>query len=394
MESAWYDAAKIERSRQRINRLGFFDQVNVETPSVAGTTDQVDVNISVDEKSTGNIMLGAGYSSTEGVVLSGSVSQANMFGTGNRLALQINTSSINTIYSLSYTNPYFTIDGISLGYDIYRRDVDSSDLDNTGYFENSTKGIGMRFGFPINERDFISLGMAYERNSVKVDQTSPDQWQDFVAEFGNDNDTWRLDGTWSRDTRDNFLFTTRGMYQRVFLETGVPPGSLQYYKLSLQHQQYFNFGRGFTLMLNGELGYGGGLNDKPLPFFKNFYAGGVSTVRGFKTATLGPKDAEGDALGGDQRLVANAELYFPIPGLTDDKSLRFSTFIDGGAAFGPGDDLGRYETFAFGDLRWSAGVALLWVSPLGPLKFSLATPLVSKDGDEEELFQFTLGNVF
>jgi len=394
MEGAWYDAGKINRSRERLNRLGYFNEVNVETPSVAGTTDQVDVNISVDEKSTGNIMIGAGFSSTEGLILSGSVSQANVFGTGNRLSAQLNTSSINTIYSLSYTNPYFTLDGISLGYDIYRRDIDSSDLDDTGYFENSTKGVGMRFGLPINERDFVSLGLAYERNSVSVDETSPNEWQDFVEEFGEDNDTVRLDGSWSRDTRDNFLFTTRGSYQRIFLELGVPPGSLQYYKLSLQHQQYFNLSRDFTLMVNGELGYGGGLNDKPLPFFKNFYAGGVSTVRGFKTATLGPKDINGDAVGGDMRFVANTELYFPIPGLTDDKSLRFSAFIDGGAAFGPGDALGRYESFAFDDLRWSAGVALLWISPLGPLKFSLAQPLVSKDGDEEELFQFTLGNVF
>jgi outer membrane protein insertion porin family len=394
MEGAWYDSAKINRSRERINRLGYFNQVNIETPSVSGTTDQVDVNISVDEKSTGSIMVGAGYSSTEGVVLSGSVSQANLFGTGNRLTAQINTSSINTIYSLSYTNPYFTINGVSIGYDIYRRDVDSTDLDNTGFFQNSTKGAGVRFGLPINERDFISMGLAYERNSVKVDETSPNEWQDFVEEFGEDNDTVRLDGSWSRDSRDNFLFTTRGAYQRIFLELGAPPGSLQYYKLSLQHQQYFSFGRDFVLMLNGEIGYGGGLNDKPLPFFKNFYAGGTSTVRGFKTATLGPKDDEGDALGGDQRYIANAELYFPVPGLTDDKSLRFSAFIDGGAAFGPGDYLGRFETFAFDDLRWSAGVALLWVSPLGPLKFSLATPLVSKTGDEEEVFQFSLGNVF
>jgi len=283
---------------------------------------------------------------------------------------------------------------VSIGYDIYRRDVDSTDLDNTGFFQNSTKGAGVRFGLPINERDFISMGLAYERNSVKVDETSPNEWQNFVEEFGEDNDTVRLDGSWSRDSRDNFLFTTRGVYQRIFLELGAPPGSLQYYKLSLQHQQYFSFGRDFVLMLNGEIGYGGGLNDKPLPFFKNFYAGGTSTVRGFKTATLGPKDDEGDALGGDQRYIANAELYFPVPGLTDDKSLRFSAFIDGGAAFGPGDYLGRFETFAFDDLRWSAGVALLWVSPLGPLKFSLATPLVSKTGDEEEVFQFSLGNVF
>jgi outer membrane protein insertion porin family len=394
MESAYYDAEKINRSRERLNRLGFFNEVNIETPAVAGTTDQVDVNVSVSEKSTGSVMLGAGFSTSEGLVLSGSVSQSNLLGTGNRLTAQINTGDVNTVYSLSFTNPYYTIDGISLGYDIYRRDVDSSTLDNTGYFENSTYGAGMRFGLPVNERDFISLGLTYEKNSVKVDTTSPQQWQDFVTEFGEDNDTLRLDGSWSRDTRDNFLFTTRGMMQRVSAEVGTPAGSLQYYKLSLQHQQYFPMGRDFSLMLNGEIGYGDGLSGKPLPFFKNFYAGGTSSVRGFKTATLGPKDADGDALGGNKRVVGNAELFFPIPGFKDDQSLRMSAFVDGGAAFGPGDANNLYEEFSFDGLRFSAGVAVLWVSPLGPLKFSLAAPLVEKDGDETEVFQFTFGSTF
>jgi len=388
MEGGWYDAAKINRSRERLNRLGYFTEVNIETPSVSGTTDQVDVNISVAEKSTGSIMVGAGFSSSEGLILSGSVSQSNLFGTGNRLTAQINSGSVNTVYSLSFTNPYYTINGVSLGYDIYRRDVDSTDLDNTGYFENSTYGAGVRFGLPVNERDFISLGMTYEQSSVKVDDTSPDEWQDFVDEFGEDNDTLRLDGSWSRDTRDNFLFTSRGTLQRVALEVGTPVGSLQYYKFSLQHQQYFNLRRGFALMLNGEIGYGDGLDDKPLPFFKNFYAGGSGSVRGFQKGTLGPKDEDGDALGGNKRIVANAELFFPVPGLKDDKSLRMSTFIDAGAAYGVDED------FALDGLRYSAGVAVLWVSPLGPLKFSLAAPLVSKDGDEEEVFQFTLGNTF
>ena len=388
MEGAYYDAQKINRSRERLNRLGFFNEVNIETPGVAGTTDQVDVNVSVSEKSTGSVMLGAGFSSAEGFVLSGSVSQSNLFGTGNRLTAQINSGSVNTVYSLSFTNPYYTIDGISLGYDIYRRDVDSSTLDNTGYFENSTRGVGVRFGLPVNERDFISLGMSYERNSVSVDPTSPLQWQQFVTDFGEDNDTLRLDGSWSRDTRDNFLFTTKGMMQRVSAEIGTPLGSLEYYKLSLQHQQYFPMGRDFSLMLNGELGYGDGLSDKPLPFFKNFYAGGTSSVRGFKTATLGPKDINGDALGGNKRVVGNAELFFPIPGFKDDQSLRMSAFVDTGAAYGSN------EEFSFDGLRYSAGVAVLWVSPLGPLKFSLAQPLVKKDGDETEVFQFTFGNTF
>ena len=395
MEGAYYDAEKINRSRDRLNRLGFFSEVNIETPSVSGTTDQVDVNVSVAEKSTGNIMLGAGFSSSEGLVLSGSVSQSNVFGTGNRLSAQINSGSVNTVYALSFTNPYYTIDGISLGYDLYRRDVDATSLDNVGDYETSTYGAGVRLGLPINERDTISFGLTYEQTSLTIDPlTAPTQYKLFVDEFGDDNDTLRLDTSWARDTRNSYLFPTKGLMQRVAAEIGTPAGSLQYYKLSFQHQQYFPLGKSFTLMLNGEVGIGDGLSSKPLPFFKNFYAGGTSTVRGFENGTLGPKDINGDALGGNKRVIGNAELFFPLPGLKDDQSLRMSAFIDAGASFGPNDANGLYEQFAFGDLRYSAGLAVLWVSPVGPLKFSLAQPLVEKDGDKTEVFQFTLGNVF
>ena len=393
MEGAYYDAEKINRSRERLNRLGYFNEVNIETPSVAGTTDQVDVNVSVAEKSTGNIMLGAGFSSSEGLVLSGSVSQANVFGTGNRVSAQINSGSVNTVYSLSYTNPYYTIDGISLGYDLYRRDVDATSLDNVADYKTSTYGAGVRFGLPVNERDFISFGLTYEQTSLTTTATSGVQY-DFVQEFGEDNDTLRLDTAWARDTRNSFLFPTKGVFQRVAAEVGTPVGSLQYYKLSLQHQHFFPLSNSFTLMLNAEAGIGDGLSGKPLPFFKNFYAGGTSSVRGFENGTLGPKDANEDALGGDTRMIANAELFFPLPGLKDDQSLRMSAFIDAGAAFGPRDQNGLYEKFAFDDLRYSAGVAILWVSPLGPLKFSLAQPIVKKDGDKTEVFQFTLGSTF
>ena len=393
MEGAYYDAEKINRSRDRLNRLGYFNEVNIETPSVAGTTDQVDVNVSVAEKSTGNIMLGAGFSSSEGLVLSGSVSQSNVFGTGNRVSAQINSGSVNTVYSLSYTNPYYTIDGISLGYDVYRRDVDATSLDNVVDYKTSTYGAGVRFGLPINERDFISFGLTYEQTSLTTSATSGVQYE-FVQEFGEDNDTLRLDTAWARDTRNSFLFPTKGVFQRAAAEVGTPIGSLQYYKLSLQHQQFFPLSNSFTLMLNAEAGIGDGLSGKPLPFFKNFYAGGTSSVRGFENGTLGPKDINGDALGGDTRVIANAELFFPLPGLKDDQSLRMSAFIDAGAAFGPRDFGGLYKTFAFEDLRYSAGVAILWVSPLGPLKFSLAQPIVKKDGDKTEVFQFTLGSTF
>lgn len=389
MEGAYYDAEKINRSRERLDRLGYFSEVNIETPGVAGTTDQVDVNVSVAEKSTGNIMLGAGFSSSEGLVLSGSVSQSNVFGTGNRLSAQLNSGSVNTVYSLSFTNPYYTIDGISLGYDLYRRDVDATELDNVGDYKSSTYGAGVRFGLPVNERDFISLGLTYEQTSLSINPaTAPVQYVDFVNTFGEDNDTLRLDTAWARDTRNSALFPTRGIFQRVAAEVGTPLGSLQYYKLSLQHQQYFPMSRDFTLMLNGEIGYGDGLSGKPLPFFKNFYAGGTSSVRGFESGSLGPKAANGDALGGNKRIVGNAELFFPLPGLKDNQSLRMSAFVDAGAAYGTNED------FSIDGLRYSAGVAVLWVSPLGPLKFSLAQPLVEKTGDESEVFQFTFGNVF
>ncbi|MFP5417889.1 MAG: outer membrane protein assembly factor BamA [Gammaproteobacteria bacterium] len=394
MEGAYYDAEKINRSRDRLNRLGYFTDVNIETPSVSGTTDQVDVNVGVTEKPTGNVMLGAGFSSSEGLVLSGSISQNNVFGTGNRLSAQINSGSVNTVYALSFTNPYFTVDGISLGYDVYRRDVDATSLDNVGDYESSTYGAGVRFGLPLNERDFLNFGLTYERTSITTTASSPIQYQNYVSTFGKDNDTLRLDSSWARDTRDSFLFPTKGILQRVYGEVGTPVGSLQYYKLSYQQQHYFPLNKSFTLMLNGEIGIGGGLSGKPLPFFKNFYAGGNSSVRGFKNGTLGPKDANGDAFGGDKRIIGNAELFFPLPGLKDDQSLRMSAFVDMGASFGPNDSQGRYKDFAVDDLRYSAGVAVLWVSPLGPLKFSLAQPLVSKSGDKKEVFQFTLGTTF
>ncbi|HEY9098438.1 MAG TPA: outer membrane protein assembly factor BamA [Thiobacillus sp.] len=394
MEGAYYDAEKINLSRDRLNRLGYFNDVNIETPSVSGTTDQVDVNVGVTEKPTGNVMLGAGFSSSEGLILSGAVSQNNVFGTGNRLSAQINSGSVNTVYALSYTNPYFTLDGISLGYDVYRRDVDATSLDNVGEYKSSTYGAGMRFGLPLNERDFISLGLTYEQTSITTTANSPIQYQNYVNTFGKDNDTVRLDSSWARDTRNNFLFPTKGMLQRLAGEVGTPIGSLQYYKLSFQHQQFFPLSKSFTLMLNGEVGIGGGLSGKPLPFFKNFYAGGNGSVRGFKNGTLGPRDANDDALGGDKRVIGNAELFFPLPGLKDDQSLRMSTFVDVGASFGPNDAQGRYKEFDVGDLRYSAGIAMLWVSPLGPLKFSLAQPILSKSGDKKEVFQFTLGNTF
>ncbi len=402
MEGGWYNAEKINLSRDRLNRLGFFNEVNVETPAVPGATDQVDVNISVAEKATGNILLGAGFSSSEGLVLSGSVNQSNVFGTGNRVAVQINSGSVNTVYSLSFTNPYYTLDGVSLGYDLYRRDVDATSLDGVGEYESSTTGLGARLGLPISEKDSIYFGAGIEQLAIGTTANSPIQYKNFVTRFGSGNEvkvnTLRLDTSIARDTRDNFLFPTKGLMQRAAVEFGAPPGDLQYYKLSLQHQQYFPLTKDFTLMVNGEAGYAAGIGGKPLPFFRNFFTGGVSSVRGFESGTIGPKDLdtvtnEVVTLGGDTKLVGNVELLFPMPGIKDN-SVRLSTFLDAGGVFGEGNALYGSNTFSFDDMRFSAGLGVAWNSPLGPLRFSLAYPLNKKDTDKTQVFQFNLGSTF
>lgn len=402
MEGGWYNAEKINLSRDRLNRLGFFNEVNVETPAVPGATDQVDVNISVAEKATGNILLGAGFSSSEGLVLSGSVNQSNVFGTGNRLAVQINSGSVNTVYSLSFTNPYYTLDGVSLGYDLYRRDVDATSLDGVGEYESSTTGLGARLGLPISEKDSIYFGAGIEQLAIGTTANSPVQYKNFVTKFGSGNEatvnTLRLDTSIARDTRDNFLFPTKGLMQRAAVEFGAPPGDLQYYKLSLQHQQYFPLTKDFTLLINGEAGYAAGIGGKPLPFFRNFFTGGVSSVRGFESGTIGPKDLdtvtnEVVTLGGDTKLVGNVELLFPMPGIKDN-SVRLSTFLDAGGVFGEGNALYGSNTFSFDDMRFSAGLGVAWNSPLGPLRFSLAYPLNKKDTDKTQVFQFNLGSTF
>lgn len=399
MEGGWYAADKIQRSKERVERLGYFSEINVETPPVPATTDQVDVNLSVTEKPTGSIMLGAGFSSSEGLILSGSLSQNNLFGSGNSLTTRINSGGVNKVYSVSYTNPYFTPDGLSVGYDLYRRDTDTSRLTTLSSYKNSTVGAGVRYGIPLNEKDAISLGLAYERFTLSVDPaTSPIQYVNFVNEYGNTNDTIRADLGWARDSRDSLTYPTKGMLQRVYGEVGVPPASLKYYKISYQQQWFKPLSKTFTLMLNGEIGFGDGYGGQGLPFFKNFYAGGVGSVRGYDTATLGPKylNQYGQVVsaGGNQRLVGNAEVLFPMPGMVNDKSVRLSVFVDAGATYGPGDYLGRYSNFSFQDLRYSTGLAINWVSPIGPLKFSLAQPLNPHTDDKKQVFQFTLGQVF
>ncbi len=403
LEGGLYAADKIKRSKERVERLGYFSDVNLETPIVPEATDQVDLNLSVTERPTGNLMLGAGFSSSDGLVLSASVSQNNLFGTGNRLSAQINSGSVNTVYALSFTNPYFTKDGVSLGYDLYRRDTDTSSLDAVSEYSTSTLGAGLRLGLPLTEYDDLHLGATLERYELKLTANSPVNFVKFATDFGGTaqgvtTDTLRFDVGWARDSRDSLLYPTKGSLQRIYGEVGTPVGDLKYYKLTYQYQWWRPLPGDMSLMLNGEIGWGGGYGGKPLPFFRNYYAGGIGSVRGFESGSLGPKGLDSSnqpfSLGGDKRLVGNAEIFFPVPGAGKDKSLRLSAFIDAGAVWGPDDYQGRYRRMSLSDLRYTGGVAVTWYSPFGPIKLSVASPFKSQPDDRKQAFQFQLGNVF
>jgi outer membrane protein insertion porin family len=387
MEGGWYDAAKIQLSKQRLDRLQYFSDVGVETPAVPGTSDQVDVNFTVTERPTGAVTVGAGFSSSEKLVLTGSISQQNIFGSGNNVVAQLNSGRINKVAALSFTDPFWTVDGISRGFDIYKRNSDPALL-GIGDYRTSTIGGGVRFGVPVTETDTVNYGLGVEHTAVETASDSPQRFLDFVDEFGANSTAVIGTITWSRDSRDSAFYPTSGSVQRFATEIAMPGEKLEYYKLEYQHQKYFPITKDYTLALSGDIGYGNGYGGKSLPFFKNYYAGGTNSVRGFETSTLGPRDTNGDILGGNFKLLGNAEFYVPMPGLGTDKSVRLSAFFDVGNVYGVG------ENFTFGSLRKSVGVGVTWFSPVGPMKISFGVPLNSQPDDRIQHFQFLLGQIF
>jgi len=306
------------------------------------------------------------------------------------LAFQVNSGSVNKIYSFTFVDPYWTADGISRGFDFFRRDVDTSGLSSVAAYNTYSTGLGMRFGIPVTEYDTLNLGLTAERTRLAIDPLiSPPRYVLFVQQFGETTDTLRVNTGFARDTRDSLTWPTKGWLNEVGIEVGVPPGDLTYYRVTYQSQAFWTPERlsFLTFMANGEIGVADGYQGKPLPFFKNFYAGGVGSVRAFETATLGPRDLNGDVLGGDRRFVANLEMLFPMPGYKE-KNVRLALFTDIGNVWGPG------EKIQAGDLRAGAGIAISWDSPVGPLRFSFGTPIKSKEGDKIERFQFQLGKIF
>ena len=388
VEGSWYSNKDIDRSKTRLERLRYLEGVEVETKPVPGTTDQVDVSYQVAERASGNLVVGAGFGQDAGVLLNTSINQDNFLGTGNQVAISFNNSDIDTIYSFVYTNPYYTLDGISRGFRLTYQEEDVGESNVADYLTDSAIAQ-INYGIPLNEFDSVRLAFGLEGLKVKTASDTPDEIFDFLDEYGDDYLFFKTELSWSRDSRNRAIFADRGSLNQLSSEIALPGSDLEFYKLSYRYLGFFGLTRSLTLSVRGDLALGDGYGDlDDLPFFENYFAGGLRTVRGYKSNTLGPRFSNDEPSGGSFRTVAGTELIFPVPFLKDSKSFRLSGFFDIGNVFASVDD------FEAGDLRYSAGVSVMWLSPLGPLALSLAQPLNDEEGDEVEEFQFSFGVPF
>lgn len=390
IEGGWFSTSKLNRSRVRLQRLGFFDDVSIETPQVPNTADQVDIKIAVKERPTGNLLFGVGYSDVNGFLINGSITESNLFGTGKKLTLRFDNSRNTKSLRANYTDPYFTDSGILGGYRAFVTEIDAERAQTAPYVL-STAGAGMFFRVPISELRAINAGLTLEVNTLKVSADGAQVAIDFVEENGEKNAALKANLGWSQDSLNSAIFPTSGAFQRINGEATIPGSELEYYRTSLSVGAYFPFSRNITYRLKGELNYGDGYaGTDTLPFYRNYFAGGSNTVRGFRPRSLGPRDINTDRpIGGNKRILANMELFFPVPGTdTDNKAMRLSLFVDSGMVYGP-DEQVEVDT-----LKYASGLAFSWFSPIGPLSFSYAFPLNSVKEDDVEKIQFTIGVPF
>lgn len=385
-ESSWYDGPKIKLSRDRVDRLGFFNDVTVDNNEVPGTSDQVDLTVSIKEKPTGNILLGAGFSSADKVSFTASVKQENVFGTGNFLGIEFNTSKSQQTISVSTVDPYFTDDGISRALDVFYRTAQPINSQGENY-KLVTPGASIRFGVPFSEYDTVYFGVGFERTEIQGNNNLPDTYFRYREQFGPKSTAFPFSIGWSRDGRDSALVPTTGRFAKVNIDVSFLADQ-RYARADLQFQQYFTPFRRITLGINAELGYGKGLGNKPYPIFKNFFGGGLGTVRGFDQGSLGQVDNLGAYLGGNRRLNINTELYLPFPGTGNDRTLRWFTYLDVGNVWAVDDRL------TLDSLRASIGVGFSWVSPVGPIKISFGSPIKKEPTDRIQRLQFQLGTAF
>jgi outer membrane protein insertion porin family len=386
LESSWYDGNRIKLSRDRVDRLGYFKDVNVDTAEVAGAPDQVDLTVTVSEKPTGNLLIGANYSNAEKLGLTLSVKQDNVFGSGNYLGVEVNTSKYYRTLVLSAVDPYFTVDGISRAVDLYYRTSRPYNAQGDTY-QIATPGASVRFGVPVTDFDTVFVGVGAESTRIGTSTGIPNSYFLYRETYGANSFSLPLTLGWARDARDSALAPTAGRYQRVNLEWGVG-GDVRYLRSNLQYQEYWPLPWKMSLMFNAELGLGKGLGGRPFPIFKNFYGGGLGSVRVFEQSSLGVIDPTGAFIGGAKKLNFNTELYFPVPGTGNDKTLRIFAFADAGNVWR------EDEKMDAGSLRASVGVGLSWISPVGPLKLSWGVPVKVKPNDRIQRFQFQIGTAF
>jgi outer membrane protein insertion porin family len=402
-EGGWYNQAAIDRSKVRLERLGFFKTVSVETPKVAGTDDQVDVVVKVVEQQTGNFQFGVGYSELQGAILSVALSFDNFLGTGNRVGVAVSNNDIYKRFDASYFNPYYTDEGVSRGFNVSYRELDSSQANLASYTSNVAQ-VGMSYGLPLSEYDRVQFRLALDQTQIEIfPGLTPAEFVPFVYDNSIFN-SWRLESSWFRDSRNRFFSPTAGALTKFVGELVLPPSEMQYYKITAQYQKYFPLTQAFTLMVNAELGYGdtfGGSKENPVPgsdgerlgfpFWENFYSGGVRSVRGFRDNTLGPRLLSGGELlpvGGALSMIGNVEFLFPTPFAKGADTIRLGLFFDVGNVYKDWDD------FDAGELRYSTGLTMQWRAPVGPIIINLAFPLNDKEGDETERIQFSFGNQF
>ncbi len=388
MESGWYSQSNVEASRARIQRLAYVESIEIETKRIPGVNDFVDLDIAIEERLAGSFNVGAGLSDSQGAVITTSVSQENFLGTGKTVSFRINTSKVNTIYDFNYTDPYYTIDGVSRGFGASYVSTDASEADISD-FDSDQYALRVSYGIPLTERDRIGTTAQIRHTEIDTSVNTSLEIQEFLRENGSEYDNLTLNTNFTHNTQNRSLFPNKGNKQTVSLEFSVPLSDLEFYKISLENAFYFPLGETFTLSLGSEIGYGDSYGDtSDLPFFEKFRAGGFDSVRGYENNSLGPRDSFGDSFGGNLITTARAQVLFPIPFLENKNRGRLALFVDVGNVFAEFDD------FDTGDIRGSTGLGLSWITGLGGVSAALAAPFNDQAGDDTETFQFNLGTSF
>lgn len=417
LEGASANTDLIQQSKQQLERLGFFSSVNVETQPIAGSPDLIDVNYTVEEQPSGSISASVGYSQSSGVVFGAALSQNNFLGTGNIVSLGANRSDYRTSYNFSYLNPYYTIDGVSRGFNMFYRETDFKNEDyGISSYATDAYGFNVTYGYPISRFSRLSLSLGFDNTNVKAERLVAsdfillDDIRAFNALHGLEFFNYKLTGRWTKNQLNRGILASAGSYQSFSLEVATPGSDYEFFKANYRGQKYFPLADSWSLKFKTDLGYGGGLSSQynQLPFYENYFSGGLSSVRGYRSNSLGQRSTQTDGLGGNTRETTNAlggnvliegsaELIFPLPFIEDQRSMQTSFFIDGGNVFSTQCTTGHTSCIngiELDDLRYSAGVSLTWLTAIGPLAFSIAKPLNDGPKDRTEFFQFSLGQTF